>query len=69
MRKNVNKGIFQIYIFKKIEVQFLHLNPDPDQATQINAGPCGSGSTTLLKEPTYVFSISPKKKYVTLSSK
>jgi hypothetical protein len=27
---------------------FALLDPDPDPATQINADPCGSGSTTLL---------------------
>jgi hypothetical protein len=45
MRKNVEKDnltkIFKFFQF----LQFLKL--DPDQETQINADPCGSGSETL----------------------
>ncbi len=29
-------------------IRILNADPDPDPATQINADPCGSGSTTLL---------------------
>jgi len=28
------------YKFFKIKVQFIHLDPDPDPASQINADPC-----------------------------
>jgi hypothetical protein len=39
-----------------IRIRNLNADPDPDQATQINADPCGSGSETLL--PTYHVEVS-----------
>ncbi len=37
-----------LYLFLSLWVIFALLGPDPDPRTQINADPCGSGSTTLL---------------------
>jgi hypothetical protein len=46
MRKNVEKdNLTKILKFFQF-LQFLKL--DPDQETQINADPCGSGSETLI---------------------
>ncbi len=49
--RNVKKDIYTNInkTFQKNSVQFIHLNLDPDPATQINVDPCGSGSETPVK--------------------
>ncbi len=43
----INMNILYFFLF--LWEIFALLDPDPDPATQINADPCGSGSTTLLR--------------------
>jgi hypothetical protein len=45
----VLKNMKILDFFPFLWVLFALLDPDPDPATQINAGPCGSGSETLEK--------------------
>jgi hypothetical protein len=48
----MSKGHFHTYIKKILSAKFLH--SDPDQAIQINADSCGSGSATLrIHNPDY----------------
>ncbi len=48
-QKNIKNLQMLKYIFSKIKLQFLHLYPDPDPTTHINADPWGSRSATLLQ--------------------
>jgi hypothetical protein len=44
-----NIRYFKTKNFLPLGVIFAHMDPDPDPAEEINADPCESGSTTLIK--------------------